>query len=436
MPIGEAPGVGRGALPVTFRPRLVTHVTEGLGGPSWPADGSMARAVCATTLCPVCLGAPYAPFLRMPSVPVHVGALWPTREKAVGCPKGELDLCVCHGCGFVGNRAFDPARVDYDAQYDNALHHSPFFQKFERELAERLVEQYGVRGRDVIEIGSGTGHFLALLGELGGNRGVGFDPSHEAAYADPGVGDGVRVVRDYYGEAYADLPLDFLVCRQVLEHVPEPRPFLEALRPLLARHPGAIGYFEVPNALLALRDLSIWNLIYEHPGNHTPTSLAELFRACGFEVLDVRESYEGQFVSAEVRASDAPRGPAPEAGAVAETVGLAESLGEHFRAIRARWDARLAALAAEGRRAAVWGGGAKGVSFLNLLAGGQEVDCVVDINPRKQGSFLPGTGQRIVAPEALRERPPDLVIVMNPIYEAEIREQLAALGVATPVESV
>jgi hypothetical protein len=41
-----------------------------------------------------------------------------------------------------------------------------------------------------------------------------------------------------------------------------------------------------------------------------------------------------------------------------------------------------------------------------------------------------------VAPEALRERPPDLVIVMNPIYEAEIREQLAALGISAPVESV
>jgi hypothetical protein len=153
-------------------------------------------------------------------------------------------------------------------------------------------------------------------------------------------------------------------------------------------------------------------------------------------MLDVREAYEGQFVSAEVRVSEGPRGPAPEAGAVAETVRLAESLGAHFRAIRARWDARLAALAAAGRRAAVWGGGAKGVSFLNLLAEGQAVDCVVDINPRKQGAFLPGTGQRIVAPEALRERPPDLVIVMNPIYEAEIREQLAALGVSAPVESV
>jgi hypothetical protein len=41
---------------------------------------------------------------------------------------------------------------------------------------------------------------------------------------------------------------------------------------------------------------------------------------------------------------------------------------------------------------------------------------------------MPGTGHRIVGPEALRDVRPDAVIVMNPIYRAEIGEQLRSLG--------
>ena len=62
-----------------------------------------------------------------------------------------------------------------------------------------------------------------------------------------------------------------------------------------------------------------------------------------------------------------------------------------------------------------------------------QIKAVVDINARKQGQYMPGTGHEIVAPEALVELQPDLVIVMNPIYEIEIQEALAELEVAAEV---
>ena len=76
----------------------------------------------------------------------------------------------------------------------------------------------------------------------------------------------------------------------------------------------------------------------------------------------------------------------------------------------------------------VWGGGAKAVSFLNLLGGGAPIEHVVDVNPGKQGSFLAGTGQQIVSPELLREVRPDYVVVMNPVYRSEIEESLRELS--------
>ena len=55
------------------------------------------------------------------------------------------------------------------------------------------------------------------------------------------------------------------------------------------------------------------------------------------------------------------------------------------------------------------------------------IDRVVDINPHKQGKFLAGTGQQIVAPEQLRDAPPDVVLLMNPIYRDEVAAQLSDL---------
>jgi len=53
----------------------------------------------------------------------------------------------------------------------------------------------------------------------------------------------------------------------------------------------------------------------------------------------------------------------------------------------------------------------------------------VDINPRKQGRYVAGTGQRIVPPADLPALQPDFVIIMNANYRDEIGRMLAEIGV-------
>jgi len=73
----------------------------------------------------------------------------------------------------------------------------------------------------------------------------------------------------------------------------------------------------------------------------------------------------------------------------------------------------------KGQRAVVWGAGSKGVTFLNVLNIQDQIEYVVDINLRKQGMYIAGTGQQIVPPEFLRNYQPDVVIVMNLIYKVK-----------------
>ena len=84
------------------------------------------------------------------------------------------------------------------------------------------------------------------------------------------------------------------------------------------------------------------------------------------------------------------------------------------------------------QRGVVWGAGAKGVTLLNTLKPDPDVlGLVVDINPNKQGKFVPGTGQPIVAPDYLVDYRPDVIMVMNPNYEAEIRQTIVDLGLSS-----
>ncbi len=382
--------------------------------------------------CPACGSQPYAVFAELPDLPVHVGVLWESAEAARASARGDVALAFCPSCGFVGNRAFDPARVDYGLRYDNALHFSPTFREFERRTAQRLIERYGIRERRVAEIGCGSGHFLALICELGANRGIGFDPSHEPR--GEVLGERVRILREYYAEDHAEHEADLLCCRHVLEHVARPRELLAMVRRSLARVGNALVYFEVPNAHLVFGELSVWDVIYEHCNYFAAPALAALFRSSGFEVLDLREPYDGQFLSVEARLAPA-REPSIAARradgadtALREIAGRVARFADCVEQKRAHWQERLDAFARARAKVVIWGAGAKAVSFLNLVGAGDAIEWVVDVNPGKQGSFVAGTGQAIVAPDRLVEISPDVVVVMNPIYRAEIEAELDRMG--------
>ncbi len=73
----------------------------------------------------------------------------------------------------------------------------------------------------------------------------------------------------------------------------------------------------------------------------------------------------------------------------------------------------------------VWGGASKGVNFsLFCERAGHPVDVVIDINPAKQGRFLPATGIKVMSPdEGLKGLPEGATIyVMNPNYIEEIKQ--------------
>jgi hypothetical protein len=83
----------------------------------------------------------------------------------------------------------------------------------------------------------------------------------------------------------------------------------------------------------------------------------------------------------------------------------------------------------DGQRTVIWGSGSKAVAFLTTLKLNEGIEYVVDINPYRHGKYIPGTGHEIVAPNFLKQYNPHKIIVMNPVYCDEIRQELDSLNV-------
>ena len=388
--------------------------------------------------CPSCGAAGLEEIYQVRGVPVHSCLLMESREEALSFPAGDVVLGWCAACGFATNVVFDAAMNAYSARYEEVQTFSATFNAFASDLVERLVSKRGVRGRDVIEIGCGKGEFLFELCERGGNRGVGIDPSFVPGRGRFDAGGRVRFLQELYSaERHGSLPADLVVCRHTLEHIAPTRSFLETVRRSLGDRHETLVFFEVPDQERVYDERAFWDVYYEHCSYFTAGALERLFLACGFEILDSWKGFGDQYLLLEARPLPAGRAPCfrPKES-LAELEGKVRSFaGDAPRAIEA-WRERFRGWAGAGKRVVLWGAGSKGVAFLSTLGVADALDAAVDINPHKHGCFLPGSGHEVVAPESLRSRRPDVVVVMNAIYEREIREQLAGMGLAPELACV
>lgn len=392
--------------------------------------------------CPVCGCRDSQLFFEVESQPVLIGMKCDSRDAALNTPVGDVHLRVCNACTFVWNELFDPDLMGYDEQYENSLYFSGVFREYSSGIVARLIERYELADRNlaestlILDIGCGKGDFLAQLCEASGANGIGCDPSYEGERVESSASDRIRWIKDYFDPETFDERLDLITSRYVLEHIPEPNDFVAALQRNMQRNRSDMLYFEVPDVDLIIRQKSLWDVIYEHCSYFGPLSLQHLFKRNGFDVKYCEQGYGNQFVAVEASpGADAARDsswiPAAELG---EFLAAVQTFQQQITQELAGWRRRLAEWSAGGRRIVLWGAGAKTVSFLNMTAGEGSteltrgaVDYVVDINPHKVDHFIPGTGQAIHAPEYLLDAPADALVIMNPVYEAEIRASLAEM---------
>ncbi|MFQ5537982.1 MAG: methyltransferase domain-containing protein [Gemmatimonadota bacterium] len=205
-----------------------------------------------------------------------------------GPRRGELSYRVCRNCGSAWIARGTVAFRDYYEAYDplQVRHPSPVLRRRYEAILRKLEGM--VSGRDLLEVGCGNGHFLAVARERGWHvRGTELSRAHveraraqglDVAYADLAEED-----------AWPDARVDAVVMIEIVEHVPQPRALLDAAARKLKG--GGVVYLTTPNYASLTGRLAGpgWSVLDpEHVTLATPAGLRRALRASGFRVEEMR----------------------------------------------------------------------------------------------------------------------------------------------------
>ena len=156
------------------------------------------------------------------------------------------------------------------------------------------------------------------------------------------------------------------------------------------------------------------------------------FSWCGLAVVECVVAFACQYLGIEALPTTGVVSPRRDSSDEVTNIAQAVStFAERYHRRIKHWQGVLAQQKAAGQRVVVWGSGSKGVTFLNIMQCQEQIEYVVDMNPRKEGKYVPGTGQQIVSPRHLVDYQPEIVLVMNPIYLAEIAEYVRELDLSS-----
>jgi hypothetical protein len=247
----------------------------------------------------------------------------------------------------------------------------------------------------------------------------------------------------YFGEpvaatlARAGRLADLLFANNVLAHGPELLDFVRGLALVLA--PGGVLSIEVPHVLAMLEGDQFDTIYHEHVFYFSATVLNRILASVGLAVFDV-QSLSSHGGSLRVLAQHAGTGRQPTTPALAAITAAEHDAGlsrpERYRAL-ADAAARvvgglrrfLAQTHAEAATVAAYGAAAKGTMLLNAAAvTAEEILCVADANPLKQGHRIPGCRIPIVPAEAFRTTRPDYVVVLPWNIAGEIMRATSFIG--------
>lgn len=374
-------------------------------------------------------------FLDLGSAPPSNAYLTP---QALQAPETwyPLRLVVCEHCWLVQTEDHAGRESLFDADYAYFSAYSSSWLRHAEAYVQTMRQRFGLDSKSrVVEVAANDGYLLQYVRQAGVPC-YGIEPTASTAAA--ARARGVEIVEQFFGTALArelaaqGRQADLMVANNVLAHVPDINDFVAGFALLLK--PTGVATFEFPHLLQMVRQCQFDTAYHEHYSYLSLGTVSRIFAANGLQVFDVeRLPTHGGSLRVYARRSDAAGVASSHVARLLDDERQAGMTGPDFyagfqrEAVRIKHELLDFLLQArrEGLRVAAYGAAAKGNTLLNFA--GVRADLlpyVVDLNPAKQGRYLPGSRIPVVDEARLKAERPERVLVLPWNLRDEITGQL------------
>ncbi|MFY3148943.1 methyltransferase domain-containing protein [Achromobacter xylosoxidans] len=349
-----------------------------------------------------------------------------------------LRLLVCESCWLVQTEDHAGREALFTDDYAYFSSFSSSWLAHSRHYVDAMIGRFGLGPQSMVcEIAANDGYLLQYV-KAAGIPCYGVEPTASTAQA--ARERGIDIVQRFFGVELGDelastgRAADLIAANNVLAHVPDINDFVSGFAALLK--PQGVATFEFPHLLRMVRESQFDTAYHEHYSYLSLTAVARIFQANGLAVFDV-EHLPTHGGSLRVYAQRLDTGKHEVTAEVARTLDEEQQVGmtgaafyERFQQQAERIKNDLLALLVElrrnGKRVAAYGAAAKGNTLLNFAGVRPDLlPYVVDLNPAKQGKYLPGSHIPIVAEEVLRQDQPEYIVVLPWNLKTEVSQQLA-----------
>lgn len=346
-----------------------------------------------------------------------------------------LKLFVCDRCWLVQTEDYAEADELFDDDYAYFSSVSQSWLDHAARYAKMIATRLGLdKNSFVIEIAANDGYLLKNF-VAAGIPCLGIEPTASTAAAAKRLG--IPILREFFGTALAGRlaaegkQADLIIGNNVYAHVPDINDFTDGLKASLK--PGGVITLEFPHLMRMIEHSQFDTVYHEHFSYLSLHTVTRIFSDAGLRVWNVEElPTHGSSLRVYGCHADDARTTAPTVAKMLEDEtrrGLCD-LGTYrdFQPCANRIKDDLIVFLVEqkrkGKSVAAYGAAAKGNTLLNYA--GIKPDLlpyVCDAAPSKQGKYLPGSHIPILPPAVLREKRPDIVLILPWNIADEVIEQ-------------
>ena len=349
-----------------------------------------------------------------------------------------LKVLVCDQCWLVQTADIVGSEEMFSDDYAYFSSYSTTWLDHARSYVEAMVTRFKLdKDSNVIEVAANDGYLLKFVREQKIPC-YGIEPTRSTAEA--ARQKGIEIIEEFFGVSLAKRlaaegrQANLTTANNVLAHVPDINDFVKGFSILLK--PDGVSTFEFPYLLNLVTQNQFDTIYHEHYSYLSLTAVQTIFNANGLAVFDVEElpTHGGSLRVFAQRSDTGQQSISTSVGELLEREALAGMHAPGFyegfqsKAEKIKIDLLGFLLEAkkDGKKVAAYGAAAKGNTMLNFSGIRPDLlPYVVDMNPAKQGKYMPGSRIPIVAEQQLKQDQPDYVLILPWNLAHEITQQLA-----------